>query len=32
MFGFKNNGANVYAQMGLETGVVAASPNKLVVM
>jgi flagellar protein FliS len=32
MFGFKSNGANVYAQMGLETGVVAASPNKLVVM
>lgn len=32
MFGFKNNGANVYAQMGLETGVVAASSNKLVVM
>jgi flagellar protein FliS len=32
MFGFKNNGANVYAQMRLETGVVAASPNKLVVV
>lgn len=32
MFGFKSNGANVYAQLGLETGVVAASPNKLVVM
>lgn len=32
MFGFKSNGANVYAQMGLETGVAAASPNKLVVM
>lgn len=32
MFGFKSSGANVYAQMGLETGVVAASPNKLIVM
>ena len=32
MFGFKNHGANVYAKMGLETGVIAASPNKLIVM
>jgi len=32
MFGYKSSGANVYAQMGLETGVVAASPNKLIVM
>jgi flagellar secretion chaperone FliS len=32
MFGFKNHGVNVYAKMGLETGVIAASPNKLIVM
>jgi flagellar secretion chaperone FliS len=32
MFGQKNSGANVYAQMGLETGVVAASPNQLIIM
>jgi flagellar protein FliS len=32
MFGFSKNGANVYAQMGLETGVLAASPNKLTIM
>jgi flagellar secretion chaperone FliS len=32
MFGAKGYGANVYAQMGLETGVVAASPNQLVIM
>jgi flagellar secretion chaperone FliS len=32
MFGNKKAGANVYAQMGLETGVVDASPNRLVVM
>lgn len=32
MFGFKNHGVNVYAKMGLETGVLAASPNKLIVM
>jgi flagellar secretion chaperone FliS len=32
MFGARNYGANVYAQMGLETGVVAASPNQLIIM
>ncbi|MDX1914268.1 MAG: flagellar export chaperone FliS [Methylophilus sp.] len=32
MFGAKGYGANVYAQMGLETGVVAASPNQLIIM
>lgn len=32
MFGFSKNGANVYAQMGLETGVLAASPNKLTIL
>ncbi len=32
MFGSTNSGANAYAQVGLETGVVAASPAKLVIM
>jgi flagellar protein FliS len=32
MFGMNKNGANVYAQMGIETGVVSASPNKLIIM
>jgi flagellar secretion chaperone FliS len=32
MFGSRNYGANVYAQMGLETGVAAASPNQLIIM
>lgn len=32
MFGFNQRGVNVYAKVGLETGVVAASPNKLIVM
>jgi len=32
MFGSRKYGANVYAQMGLETGVVAASPNQLIIM
>ncbi len=32
MFGQVRHGANMYAQMGLETGVLAASPNKLIVM
>jgi len=32
MFGARSYGANVYAQMGLETGVVAASPNQLIIM
>lgn len=32
MFGSSKNGANAYAKVGLETGVVAASPHKLIVM
>ena len=32
MFGLNQRGVNVYAKVGLETGVVAASPNKLIVM
>lgn len=32
MFGSSPRGANAYAKVGLETGVVAASPHKLVVM
>lgn len=32
MFGFSKNGVNVYAQMSVETGVLAASPNKLIIM
>jgi len=32
MFMSKQLGANVYAQMGLETGVVDANPSRLVVM
>jgi flagellar protein FliS len=32
MFGSSRNGANAYAKVGLETGVVAASPHKLIVM
>lgn len=32
MFGQTRQGANMYATMGLETGVLAASPNKLVIM
>lgn len=32
MFGSPQRGANAYAKVGLETGVVAASPHKLVVM
>lgn len=32
MFGINNHGANVYAKLGLETGVIAASPNKLIIM
>lgn len=32
MFGSSQRGANAYAKVGLETGVVAASPHKLVVM
>jgi flagellar protein FliS len=32
MFGAKQSGANAYSKVGLETGVVAASPHKLIVM
>ncbi|HVK94228.1 MAG TPA: flagellar export chaperone FliS [Noviherbaspirillum sp.] len=32
MFGSTNSGANAYAKVGMETGVVAASPHKLIVM
>jgi flagellar secretion chaperone FliS len=32
MFGSSSSGANAYAQVGVETGVAAASPHRLVVM
>lgn len=32
MFGSSAMGANAYAKIGIETGVVAASPHKLIVM
>ena len=32
MFGINKSGANVYSQMSMETGVLAASPNKLTIM
>ncbi len=32
MFGLNKSGANVYSQMSMETGVLAASPNKLTIM
>ncbi len=32
MFGLNQSGVNVYAKIGMETGVLAASPNKLIVM
>jgi len=32
MFGSSPSGANAYAKVGLETGVIAASPHKLIVM
>ncbi|WP_334188508.1 flagellar export chaperone FliS [Noviherbaspirillum sp.] len=32
MFGSTNSGANAYARVGVETGVAAASPHKLIVM
>jgi flagellar secretion chaperone FliS len=32
MFGMNQRGVNVYAQVGLETGVLAANPNKLIIM
>lgn len=32
MFGLNQRGAGGYAQVGVETGVIAASPNKLIIM
>lgn len=32
MFGMSHKGANTYAKVGLETGVVASSPHQLIVM
>lgn len=32
MFGFNHSGTNEYARVGLETGVVAANPHKLIIM
>lgn len=32
MFGTPRGGANAYAHVGIETGVMAASPHKLIVM
>jgi flagellar protein FliS len=32
MFGSMKNGANAYAKVGVETGVMAANPHKLIVM
>lgn len=32
MFGSMKNGANAYAKVGVETGVLAASPHRLIVM
>ncbi len=32
MFGTRNTGVHAYAKVGIETGVVAASPHKLIVM
>jgi flagellar protein FliS len=32
MFGSKSQGANAYANIGIETGVLAASPHKLITM
>src|SRR4051812_32933402 len=32
MFGSAFNGANAYAKVGVETGITAASPHKLIVM
>jgi flagellar protein FliS len=32
MFGTRQNGINAYAKVGMETGVLAASPHKLIVM
>jgi flagellar protein FliS len=32
MFGFSQSGVNEYSRVGLETGVVAANPHKLIIM
>lgn len=32
MFGFSHSGVNEYARVGVETGVVAANPHKLIIM
>ena len=32
MFGHNKNGIHAYSQVGLETGVLSASPNKLIIM
>lgn len=32
MFGFNHRGTNAYATVGIETGVVAANPHKLILM
>ena len=32
MFGSRQTGVHAYAKVGMETGVVAASPHKLIVM
>jgi flagellar protein FliS len=32
MFGFNSHGVNEYTRVGIETGVVAANPHKLIVM
>lgn len=32
MFGLNQSGVNLYAKIGIETGVLAASPNKLIIM
>lgn len=32
MFGAKSGGASAYAKVGIETGVIAASPHRLIVM
>ena len=32
MFGSSQSGANAYAKVGMETGVIAANPHKLIIM
>ena len=32
MFGSTSNGASAYSKVGMETGVIAASPNQLIIM